>query len=256
MKRLNRHIVSLQSRTFLVLVMIACLLTVLSGCMYPGGQEQTNTRSYRESVDRVQRALDQFQSDTGILPIITAGPETPRYEKYRIDMIQMHDKGYIEEIPSAAFEQGGSVYFLVLNEEVDPSVKVMDLLTVQKVNDVQRMVDSYRSKHDGVSPVQDGPEAYPGLYMVDLKLAGAQNYKVSSVFSGQEQPFLVDDEGVVYLDYAFDIMQVIDKSQLDAKADQEKDLREYLTDHSYYVPVKSLPYRWQDGAPVAMATGK
>ena len=45
---------------------------------------------------------------TKLLRIITAGPETPRYEKYRIDMIQMHDKGYIEEIPSAAFEQGGS----------------------------------------------------------------------------------------------------------------------------------------------------
>ena len=50
-------------------------------------------------------------------------------------------------------------------------------------------------------------------------------------------------------------MQVIDKSQLDAKADQEKDLREYLTDHYYYVPVKSLPYRWLDGVPVAIATG-
>lgn len=256
MKRLNRHIVSRQSRIFPGLVMLACLLILLSGCMYPGGQEQTPTRSYRESVERVQRALDQFQADTGILPIITAGPETPRYEKYRIDMIQLHDKGYLEEMPSAAFEQGGSVYFLVLNEEVDPTVKVMDLLTVQKVNDVQRMVDSYRSKHGGASPVQDGPEAYPGLKLVDLKLADAQDYKVSSVFSGQEQPFLVDDEGIVYLDYAFDIMQVIDKSQLDAKEDQEKDLREYLTDHSYYVPVKSLPYSWSEGAPAAMATGK
>ncbi|WMT42680.1 DUF3939 domain-containing protein [Paenibacillus sp. D2_2] len=255
MRRLIHQIVSIRFRPFLVLVMLASLLIVLSGCMYPGDQGQANTRSYRESVDRVQRALDQFQADTGILPIITACPETPRYEKYRINMIQLHDKGYMEEIPNSAFEQGGNVYFLVLNEEIDPTVKVMDLLTVQKVNDVQRLVDSYRSKHDGGLPVQDGPEAYPGLSVVDLKLAGAQNYKVSSVFSGQEQPFLINDAGNVYLDYAFDIMQVIDTSKLDPEADQVEDLRTFLTDHSYYVPVKSLPYIWQNGAPVAVANG-
>jgi len=254
LKRLNRQFVNL--RPFLVLVMLACLLTVLSGCMYSGRQEQANTGSYRESVDRVQRALDQFQADTGILPIITAGSETPRYEKYRINLTLLHDKGYMEELPSSAFEQGGSVYFLVLNEEADPTVKVMDLLTVQKVNDVQRLVNSYRNNHNGALPVQDGPEAYPGLSLVDLKLTGAQNYKVSSVFSGQEQPFLVNDEGTVYLDYAFDIMQVIDTSKLDSEMDQVKDLRTYLTDYSYYVPVKSLPYIWQKGVPVAVATGE
>lgn len=247
---MNQRTINRLYRPFLALILLAALLIGLTGCMYPGERGEGSKRSHKESVDRVQRALDQFQADTGILPIITAGPETPRYEKFRIDLDQLHSEGYLDEIPSAAFEQGGSVYFLVLNEEVQPTVKVMDLLTVQKVNDVQRLVNNYRSKHGEALPLQEERETYPGLFTVDLKRAGAQNYKVSSVYSGQELPFLVNRAGTVYLDYAFDIMQVIDHQQIKPGADE--DLRTYLTEHSYYAPVKSQPYLWQDDTPIAV----
>ncbi|MNN35152.1 hypothetical protein D3C81_1489940 [compost metagenome] len=204
--------------------------------------------SYRESVDRIQRAIDSFQAEQGILPILTAGEETPRYEKFRIDMDKLNKMGYIDEIPSTAFEKGGSAYFLLLNEEVDPTVKVMDLLTVQKVNDVQRQVNKYRLANDNKLPVQAQAEIYPGLFAVDLKLADAESFAAQSVFSGQEQAYLVDEQGQVYIDYAFDIMQAIDKSGT-APGDYD-DLRAVLTEQSYFVPVKSLPYQWVDGSPV------
>ncbi|MNJ72183.1 hypothetical protein D3C77_688070 [compost metagenome] len=90
-------------------------------------------------------------------------------------------------------------------------------------------------------------ETYPGLFTVDLKLAKAESFVTKSVFSGQELSYLVDHEGQVYIDYAFDIMQAIDKFGA-VPADYE-DLRILITEQSYFVPVKSLPYQWVDEAP-------
>ncbi|MDN4067480.1 hypothetical protein QYF50_06190 [Paenibacillus vini] len=229
-------------------VMLAVFVGMLAGCLYPGEERQERRVSYLESVDRIQRAVDQFQVDQGILPIITAGQETPRYEKFRIDLDLLNKQGYIDEIPTTAFEKGGSAYFLIINEESDPAVKVLDLLTTQKINDVQRLVDKYRNSQNGKLPVTSEEETYPGLFTVDLKLAGAQDYSLKSVYSGQSQDYLVDKDGRIYADYAFDIMQAVDKSEASPQAD--KDLREYLTEQSFFVPVKSLPYRMIDGVPV------
>ncbi|MNN57329.1 hypothetical protein D3C81_1723150 [compost metagenome] len=99
-------------------------------------------------------------------------------------------------------------------------------------------------------PVEDSVETYPGLFTVDLKLAKAESFTAKSVFSGQELSYLVDNEGQVYIDYAYDIMQAIDKFG-SSPADYE-DLRILLTEQSYFVPVKSLPYQWVDDAPVPM----
>ncbi|WP_059052499.1 hypothetical protein [Paenibacillus senegalimassiliensis] len=232
---------------------LATLLLIFStGCMYRGEQQKAGPVSYAESVGRVQQALDRFQEERGILPIFTAGEEIPRYEKFRLNLGQMKQLGYLDDIPAAAFEQGGSVYFLVINEEVDPTVKVMDLNTVQKVNDVQRQVELYRSQHGGQLPGQVDGEAYPGLYQVDLSLAQASQYELLSVYSSQALPYLVDAAGHVYVDYAYDIMQAIDQSGRLPQG--EEDLRQWLTDRSSQVPVKSLPYRWLDGAPLAELT--
>lgn len=225
-------------------------VSLLSGCMYPGGKPQEQGVSYRESVERIQSAIDAFQQDKGILPIITAGEEVPRYEKFRIDLDKLNKQGYIDQIPATAFEQGGSAYFLVINEEIDPVVKVMDLVTVQKVNDIQRLVDQYGRSHSGQWPILGDTEVYPGLHEVDLQKIRGEEHALVSVYSRQPQPYLIDKQGRVYVDYAWDIMQAIDKSST-AMEEDGSDLRELLTEKSYFVPVKSLPYVWKDGLPVA-----
>ena len=104
---------------------------------------------------------------------------------------------------------------MIQNEEVKPTVKVMDLQTVQKVNDVQRMVNQYKSIHNQQLPA--GEELYPGLYVVDMKLAaqaGSPSITLQSVYSGQELPFIMDEQGTVYVDYAFDIMQALEKQMV------------------------------------------
>ncbi|WP_433946425.1 hypothetical protein [Paenibacillus sp. SN-8-1] len=216
--------------------------------MYPR-EGRGNQVSYRESVNRLQLAVDQFQKDQGILPILNADESTPRFEKFRIDLDKLNKMGYIDEIPTTAFEQGGSAYFLILDEETKPVVKVMELTTVQKVNDIQRAVDKYKSSHQGKLPA--GKELYPGIYSVDLKAINSESLIWTSFYSGQESDYLLDPSGQVYVDYALDIMQAIEKSGVTPDADT--DLRTLLLANSYFVPVKSLPYRWQNKQPVAVS---
>ncbi|GAB1156895.1 hypothetical protein YWY31_29200 [Paenibacillus illinoisensis] len=226
------------------------MVATLSGCMYPSQGNDDPKIAYRESVNRIQSAVEAFQKDQGILPMINADMDTPKYEKFRVDLSKLKQQGYLDEIPGTAFESGGSAYFLIQNEETAPTVKVLDLQTVQKVNDVQRMVNQYKSVHNGKLPA--GEELYTGLYAVDMKQAaqaGATEVTLNSVYSGQELPFIMDGEGNVYVDYAFDIMQAVEKS--DRSPVEEDDVREYLLEHSYFVPVKSVSYTWQNNAPVA-----
>ena len=232
----------------LPLLVLLLLALALGGCMYPREQQQPGS-SYRESVKRVQAAVDDYQEQTGLLPILTSDQATPRYEKFVIDLNKLQQEGYLDEIPAAAFEKGGSAYFLVLDEDTDPQVKLMDLVTVQKVNDIQRKVNLYKSAHGGKLPA--GEERYPGLTSIDVKRAGTGTIKLSSVYSGQPLEFLMDRSGTVYVDYSADISAAIDKNGSVPAAD--RDLRLELDQASYYVPVKSLPYLWAQGRPVPQA---
>ncbi|MDR0270298.1 MAG: hypothetical protein LBJ26_19690 [Paenibacillus sp.] len=229
-------------------IMVALLAVSLTGCLYPGEKKNETRVSYRESVKRIQMAIDDYQKDSGLLPILNADQSIPKYEKFRIDMDLLQKRGFIDEIPSTAFEKGGSAYFLILDEETNPTVKVMDLVTVQKINDVQRAVNQYKSAHNGKLPA--GEEVFPGIHTVDPALANTNNIILKSVYSGQDMNFIMDQAGVVYADYAFDIMQLIDKEGL--KPTEEEDLREELVKASDYVPVKSLSYKWSGDAPVAV----
>lgn len=247
----SMHLVKLRqrrNRSAILLPLLALLLLSLSGCMYPREQQQPGS-SYRESVKRVQAAVDDYQEQKGLLPILTSDQATPRYEKFVIDLNKLQQEGYLDEIPAAAFEKGGSAHFLVLDEETDPQVKLMDLVTVQKVNDIQRKVNLYKSAHGGKLPA--GEELYPGLVSIDAKRAGTGTIKLSSVYSGQPLEFLMDSSGTVYVDYSGDISSAIDKNGSAPAA--ERDLRLELEQASYYVPVKSIPYLWVDGRPVPQA---
>lgn len=204
---------------------------------------------YRESVKRVQAAVDDYQEQEGLLPIKTSDEATPRYEKFVVDLNKLQQAGYLDEIPALAFEKGGSAYFLILDEESDPQVKLMDLVTAQKVNDVQRKVNLYKSAHGGELPAEE--EVYPDLTAIDAKKAGTASIKLISVYSGQPLQLLMDKDGKVYADYGADISSAIDKNGGAPEAD--RDLRLELEQASYYVPVKSLPYLWVDGRPVPQA---
>ncbi|KWX83962.1 hypothetical protein AMQ83_30020 [Paenibacillus riograndensis] len=229
-------------RRWVVFLPLACLP---AGCMSPGKEQQTGS-SYRDRGKRVQEAGDDYQQQEGLLPILNADETTPRYEKFVIDLKKLHEMGYLDEISAAAFEKVCSACFIILDEETRPSVRLMDIVTVQKVNDVQRQINRYKSGHGGKLPA--GDEIYPGLFTIDARQAGTGSITLKSIYSGQPLQFIMDKNGTVYAYYGPDIQSAIDKNGVSPEAN--RDLRLQLEQASYYVPVKSLPYYWVEGQPV------
>lgn len=109
----SMHLVKLRqrrNRSAILLPLLVLLLLSLSGCMYPREQQQPGS-SYRESVKRVQAAVDDYQEQKGLLPILTSDQATPRYEKFVIDLNKLQKEGYLDEIPAAAFEKAAAPIF-------------------------------------------------------------------------------------------------------------------------------------------------
>lgn len=244
---MSRSVVTVFVRVMLVPL---ALVMLLSGCLYRDTVRQNSSEAYREGVNRIQLAVDQYQGEYELLPLITPSEETARYEKYRVDLALLQREGFLESIPQAAFENGGSVYFLIQNEESDPVVKLMDLKTAQYVNDIERLVSKYREQQEGSLPVKTESRELPeGLSYVDLKAIGGESLVLNSVYSGQKLDYLVNDQGQVYVDYAPDLMQIVEHTGITPSG--KTDIRELLTEESYFVPVKSLPYYWENDRPIA-----
>ncbi|MFC5650824.1 hypothetical protein ACFPYJ_17245 [Paenibacillus solisilvae] len=230
--------------------LIAVMTVLLSGCLYPKDQLEQNKMPPKDAILSVQAVIDQYQKDTGLLPIQNSKPDTLVYEKYRIDFDKLQRMNYISEIPATAYEKGGSYYYLIINEETDPTVKLMNLVIYQQVNDLQASVKSYSDAHKGKLPA--GKSVYPDFTGLDFKEMGIKEPVLSSVFSGQTLSTIMDAKGNVYLDYGIDITQVLQKLGSGKKPDDKQDLRALLANQSDLVPVKAPIYRLRGGEPQAM----
>lgn len=235
----------------LALLLLAALL---SGCLYPKDRLAENRIPPREAVRNVQAAVDQFREEQGgLLPIRNSAADTPAYEKFPVDFAKLQRMNYIGDIPSAAFEQGGSYYFLILHEETEPVVKLMDLKVFQQLADIQEWADAYRRSNGGELPA--GEVIYPGFRVLDFAKLGRKEPVVRSMYSGQPMTLMLDESGKVYADYGADIRKALEKvgaAALPANAD----LREALVAASDFVPVKSPAYRSVNGDPQAVPPDK
>ncbi|MFC5531738.1 hypothetical protein [Cohnella yongneupensis] len=228
--------------------MLSIALLTLSGCLYPDDQTPGGEASSRESVLAVQDAVDRFFQQTGVLPIVNADQTVPLYEKYKIDLGKLQRADYLGSVPPISFEKGGRFQFLIIDEETKPQVKLLDLVLFQTVGDVQKKVDAYRKAHGDANPA--GEAVYPGFASVDFDKLNSDAPEVRSNYSHQPLDLLVDQAGQVFVDYGIDIATAITKSEAPPKADA--DLRRYLIDASYYVPVKSAVYHWVKDGPQAV----
>ncbi|RXZ76872.1 hypothetical protein EBB07_31715 [Paenibacillaceae bacterium] len=232
------------------IVTIGIISLLLSGCLYPKENLAQSKVSVREDVTTVQTVIERFQKEAGLLPIKNSSPETSRYEKYIVDLAKLQRMNYISVLPSAAFEQGGRYFFLILNEETAPIVKVQDVVLSQAIIQVQNWVDEYRRMNkDG--DLLAGEQAYPGFYHLDYNKLGQKEPTLRSPFSGLTLATLIDDTGIVYIDYGIDVMKAVEKLG-DKQPSSDQDLRELLVEFSDYVPVKSPVYHWVDGEPRAV----
>ena len=236
-------------RTFALLrtAVLVAAFAALTGCLYPEERLVQNGVPPRDAVRQVQEAVDAYMADRQLLPIKNAGPETPAYEKFIVDFAKLQRSGYLADIPAAAYERGGPYYFLVLNEETDPLVRVMNVVVYQQLNDLQDRVDDWREANGGRLPA--GEALYPSFSALDFGQLGGAKPDIRSVFSGRPATVLVHDDGTVYVDYGSDVREAVEKSGTAPEPDE--DLRALLVRESPFVPVKSPVYLWADGEPAA-----
>ncbi|RAP76396.1 hypothetical protein [Paenibacillus montanisoli] len=231
-------------------IVLALMAALLSGCLYPEDQLGQNQKPPKDAIMNVQAVIDQFQKDTGLLPIQNSTETTPLYEKFKVDFDKLKRMNYLSTIPETAYEQGGSYYYLVINEDTDPTVKLMNLVLYQQMNDVQAAVKNYADGHDGKLP--EGASLYPSFKAIDFGSLDIKEPTLRSVFSGGTLTPMIDSMGHVYIDYGPDIMQALSKLESGKKPGESTDLRTLLVDSSDFVPVKSPVYRLVNGEPQAV----
>ncbi len=236
-------------RMAMLTILIVTVLS-LSGCMYPKSELKQNQAAPKEAVRNVQAAIDQYQSETGMLPMKNSSADTPVYEKFQVDFTQLKNKGYLSSIPTAAFENGGNYYFLIINEETKPQIKLMNLVTYQQINDIQNWVNDYKKNHDNGLP--KGEAAYPGYSYIDYKAMNKKAPELRSDYSFQTIAAIMDESGRVYTDYGIDIMQAMQKKG-DTGISADTDLRTVLVDSDMFVPVKAPVYHWVNKEPQAVS---
>ncbi len=230
---------------YIVLLMV---LFALTGCLNPGSERAQNHVAYESDLSAVQRAVDAFKKDTGVLPIKNSTEKTPIYEKYPIDFDKLVGK-YMGNPPENAYEQGGIFLYVLVNAETDPTVKVLDLTLANKVDEIQEKINLFRMQH-GFSPIKAIVD--DGVFSINFRQIGYKKPPtVRSPYSGRPLGFVLDKNSKVYINYLPDIYDAVKK--LDKTPPEGTDLRALLVKRSPYVPVDSLPYTLKKGEVVFMA---
>jgi hypothetical protein len=231
----------------LLYIAVFIFISLLSGCMYPDDMRGENKVSPQEYIVVVQNAVDRYRQDKKVLPIKNSDSSTPVYEKYVIDFKKLQDFGYLSRIPANAFEKGGTDYYVLIDVENDPKVRLMDIVTIQKVGEVQNQV--YRYMRENNAGIPAGERIMEGFYRIDNELLNLKATQIKSMYSQQYLGLVLHQSGTVAVDYAPEIMKWITREGL-TNIDANQDLRAYLAKNSFYVPARSFPYYWREGEPV------
>jgi hypothetical protein len=234
-------------RKWIQLILVCLMLLFTSGCLYPDDRRMERQGNPQEFIVVVQAAINTYQDNTGILPIKNSDMDTPIYEKYRVDFKKLIDRGYLSRIPANAFENGGTHYYVLVNVEDQPTVKLLDIISLQQVREIERLVNDYVSLNSGEIPQKSHVSGE--WYTIDFTKIGKERVQVKSVYSKQYLSLLVHTSGEVVIEYAPEIMKIITRNEIVDVA-PNLDLRSFLVEHSYYVPGQSNAYFWESDQPV------
>ena len=215
----------------LILVITAALL---SGCMYPKEELTQNQIPYKDQVQAVQTAVDNFKRDNGgILPIKTKEAETPIYQKYPIEFKKISPK-YIAEPPGNAYENGGIFQYVLVDVETNPTVKLFDLRMTETIRELK-----LRIKTKGYPPYKT--QIAKNVFSLDYKKLGYETAPfVVSPYTNQNLSLVITGSAEVYVDYRPDLYQKLKNSDIVVKPGE--DIRSILVKDSMFVPAYSLPY--------------
>ncbi len=236
-----------KTKKYLSALLTGCMALLLSGCLYPGEQLQQNQIPYEDSVKDVEEAVDAFRNDNGnLLPIVTKDEDTDYYIKYTIDFKKIVPR-YLAEIPGNAYEEGGVYQYTLINEEDDPTVRLIDLRIAETIRSVKLRIDA-----QGYPALAE--EIGPGVYKLDYERMGFDEEPVvRSPFSGKNLHLIMSGKGEIYIDYTPDLYELL--AEKEQEPPENIDIRPYLMENTMFVPAYSLPYSWdkKENKPVFMS---
>ncbi|TWI58846.1 hypothetical protein IQ10_00554 [Halalkalibacter nanhaiisediminis] len=210
---------------------------ILSGCLFPNEELAENRIAYPDQLQAVQQAVEQFQMDTGVLPIRTFDETTSFYQRYVIDFNQLIPR-YMQQPPGTAFENGGVFQYVLVNVEESPEVKVIDLTTQRAIQQFQQRLNDYM-RENRYAPVAEMLDV--GLFELDYE---ALNYKepptVRSPYHDTYLPLLLTNDGEIIIDYRIDLNMILQEAE--HSFEEGEDIRPLLYENTPFVPNRSVPY--------------
>ncbi|MCF6137584.1 hypothetical protein [Pseudalkalibacillus berkeleyi] len=232
-------------KRIMMVITLSLSFALLTGCLYPEDKLTQNRVPYKQQLNAVQDAVNQYRVDNGVLPIQNRDQDTKKYIKYPIEFGKLVPR-YLSEAPGNSFENGGVYQYVLVNVEKEPEVKLVDLEAVEQVKDYRMKLRLYRQKHK-YPPYKD--VLGNGRYTLKYKELGYKEQPVvKSRFSGNNLPLIVDGKNEVYIDYSMDLYQALQNK--DHQYENGDDIRDILMEDSPFVPAYSVPYTVKDGEPV------
>lgn len=217
--------------TTLMILLLTSIL--LSGCLFPAEERVENQIPDEAQLIAVQNAIEQYQAETGVLPIQTRDMDTDIFIKYPIDFSKLVPK-YLANIPGNAFEKGGIFQYIIWDPENNPTVKLVDLRSAEKIRELNiRLLSSkYMVYKDRIADY---------VYSIDFdKLNYDSQLTVPSPYSNNHLPLVASTEGKAYVDYSIDLALFLKEN--DIKPTPGEDIRMLLVEAYPVVPAYSLPY--------------
>jgi len=206
---------------------------LLTGCMYPAEERVENQIPDQVQLDGVQKAVEDFKADTGVLPIKNRDMGTDLFIKYPIDFEKLVPK-YLANPPGNSYEKGGIFQYVIWDPENNPTVKLVDLRAADAIRDVniRFLATKYPTYKEPISTY---------VYSIDFKKLGVgKEITVSSPYSNNQLPLVVSTDGDVYIDYSIDLNLFIKEHNLTPTPGE--DIRNLLIEAYPVVPAYSLPY--------------
>jgi len=220
--------------SMLAIVLVSVMLSAC-GALYNNDEEKRVQQTPDlDSLNSVQRAVDAYQQDTGVLPIKNSEANTDIFVKYQIDFLKLTNGGYIAKSPDNSFEQGGIFQYVIWDAEEDPTVKLIDLRMTERLREVNLrfMSTEYPQFKERIADY---------VYTINYDNIGYEtDVAVESPYSSNLLPLVISTEGVVYVDYSIELQQFIKENGLTPTPGE--DIRYLIANESPVLPAYSLPY--------------
>ncbi|PYZ98435.1 hypothetical protein CR205_07530 [Alteribacter lacisalsi] len=222
----------------------ALAVVLLTGCLFPSDQRGENQVPYEDQLQSVQSAVTQYREDTSVLPIQTRDAETSVFQRYPVNFRTLVPS-YLQQAPGNSFENGGTFQYVLTNVEEEAEVKLVDLRSSNKLQDLNRRINQYRSQNQ-YAPVEEA--VGPGILKLDYEsLHYREEQTVPSPYHPDHRlPIHMATNGDLVIDYSLDIRHYIEEYGLGDFSEGD-DLRWLLVEHAPFVPAHSKPMTIEDG---------